>query len=72
MDDRPEPGEWKVLSDPKYWVQSCPLLGGLTISFRHPEQGWLHFHVPAQEIERPRGFLATYASPAPLPPSSGH
>lgn len=49
--DKPQDGEWRIVGDPKFWVQSFPLMSGVTPSFRDPLEGWKHYQIPDNQID---------------------
>jgi len=63
-EDQPAPGEWRVVNDPRFWVQPYPLADGAIMSLRDPQFGWIHFQIPAAECLRLAELLKQHSAAA--------
>jgi hypothetical protein len=54
--------------NPRYEVKGAGPLGGVLIQLRHPGLGWVHAHLPQEQVDRLVEGLQKSKTQTPMPP----
>lgn len=67
-DDKPQPGDRDYTVDPRWFIEPFLRDGGVAISFRHAQHGWLHFVLPPAQAAKVSYYVSHCIAAVPPPP----